>query len=91
MDPVTHGHDGYEWVWRQMIDSFEDFRAEPQELLDMGDMLLATTQYVGHGSGSGVPVSIPLFQLFRLRKGLVVWQQDFSDRSEALEAAGLRE
>jgi ketosteroid isomerase-like protein len=91
MDAVRHGHDGYEGAWRQMIDAFEDFRAEPVEILDVGDQLLATIQYTGHGTGSGVPVNILFFQLFRLRRGLVVWQQDFSDRSEALEAAGLRE
>jgi hypothetical protein len=91
MDAVSYGHDGYEKVWRQMIDSFEDFHAEPEELLDLGDTLLATTQYKGHGSGSGVPVNVPLFQLFRLRRGLVFWQKDFSDRSAALEAAGLSE
>jgi hypothetical protein len=87
MDAVRHGHDGYQEVWRQMIDAFEDFHAEPEELLDLGDLLLATIQYRGHGTGSGVPVNIPTFQLFRLRRGLVVWQHDFSDRSEALEAA----
>lgn len=91
MDPVSYGHDGYRKVWQQMIDSFEDFHAEPEELFDLGDTLLATTQYRGHGSGSGVPVNLPLFQLFRLRRGLVFWQKDFSDRSEAFEAAGLRE
>jgi hypothetical protein len=91
LDVVSHGHEGYEKVWRQMIDSFEDFHAEPEEVLDLGNQLLATTQYGGHGSGSGVPVNVPLFQLFRLRRGLVVWQQDFSDRSEALEAAARRE
>lgn len=91
MDAVRHGHDGYRKVWQQMIDSFEDFRAEPEELLDLGDILLATVEYVGHGSGSGVPVSIRFFQVFKLQKGLVVWQQDFSDRSEALKAAGLEE
>jgi SnoaL-like domain len=90
-DPVFYGHDGYQEVWRQMIDSFEDFHAEPEETLDLGDMVLGTSQYRGHGSGSGVPINVPLFQLFRLRRGLVVWQKDFSDRSEALEAAGLRE
>jgi hypothetical protein len=91
MDATFHGHDGYREVWRQMIDSFEDFHAEPEETLDLGDQLLATIQYRGHGTGSGVPINVPLFQLFRLRRGLVVWQRDFSDRSEALEAAGLRE
>jgi ketosteroid isomerase-like protein len=87
LDAVVRGHAAYEELWRRFIDSFEDFHAEPEELLDLGDHLLATTLYRGHGSGSGLPVEIPLFQLFRLRRGLVVWQKDFSDRSEALEAA----
>jgi hypothetical protein len=45
----------------------------------------------GHGSGSGVAVSERVFQLFELRRGLVVRQEDFLERSKALEAAGLRE
>jgi ketosteroid isomerase-like protein len=91
MDAVRHGHSGYQEVWRQMIHAFEDFHAEPEEVLDLGDQLLGTTQYRGHGTGSGVPVNIPTFQLFRLRRGLIVWQKDFSDRADALEAAGLSE
>ena len=91
MDAVAHGHDGYREVWRQMIDAFEDFHVEPEEVLDLGDQLLATTQYKGHGSGSGVPINVPLFQLFRFEQGVVVWQKDFSDRNEALQAAGLSE
>ncbi len=91
MDAVFHGHDGVREVWRGLIDAFEDFRAEPAEVFDLGDSLLVATRYQGHGSGSGVPVDIPLFQVFRLRRGRAVWQKDFSDRNEALEAAGLRE
>ena len=74
-----------------MIDSFEDFHAEPEEVLDLGDQLLGTTQFRGHGSGGGVPIDMPLSQLFRLRRGAVVWQRDFSDRSQALEGAARRE
>ena len=91
MEAVSHGHDGYERLWRQMIDSFEDFHAEPEELLDLGEWVLFTIRYEGHGSGSGVPIKLPLFQLFKVERGMVVWQKDFNDRSEALEAAGLRE
>jgi hypothetical protein len=32
-----------------------------------------------------------MFQVYTLRRGLVVKQEDFADRGEALEAAGLRE
>ena len=89
MDAVYRGHDGYRQVWQSVLDAFEDMRLEPEELLDLGDWLLATVHARGHGSGSGVAVGETVFQLFRLRKGLVVWQQDFIGRDEALEAAGL--
>ena len=91
IDPVAHGCDGYEKVWRQIIDSFEDFHAEPEEALDWGDRFLVTVRFRGHGSGSGVPIKLSLFQLFKLERGVIVWQKDFNDRAAALEAAGLSE
>ena len=91
LDSVFYGRDGYLTVWRAMVGAFEDIRFEPEEVLDLGDTLLITAVVRGTGSGSGVPVSVQLFQVARLRRGLVVWQRDFGDRSEALEAAGLSE
>ena len=88
-DPVFHGRDGYLRMWRTWLDAFEDLRFEPEELLDLGDRLLVTAEVHGHGSGSGVAVSERVFQLFELRRGLVVKQEDFVDHSKALEAAGL--
>ena len=43
------------------------------------------TQQRGHGSGSGVAVSERAFQVFTLRAGLVIRQEDFN-RLKALEA-----
>jgi ketosteroid isomerase-like protein len=90
-EAVFHGHDGYRKLWRRWLDAFEDLRFDPEEILDLGDQLLVTAQQRGHGLGSGVPVRQPVFQLFKFRRGLVVSQEDFLDRSDALEAAGLRE
>jgi hypothetical protein len=70
---------------------FEDLRVVPEEVLDLGHQLLVTVEYRGHGSGSGVPVSQRVVQLLEARRGLVVKIEDFTDRGEALEAAGLRE
>jgi SnoaL-like protein len=91
LDEVYYGHEGYREMWGQMLDAFGDLRLEPEEFLDLGDRLLSTVQLKGHGSGSGVPVTMQLFQVFKLQRGLVVWQQDFGDHSEALKAAGLSE
>jgi hypothetical protein len=87
LEAVFYGHDGYRQLWRYWLDAFDDIRWDPQEILDFGDRFLVTTQQRGHGSGSGVAVREPVFQLFTLRRGLVVRQEDFLDRSKALEAA----
>jgi SnoaL-like domain len=91
LDTVFYGHDGYRRLWRYWLDAFDDIRWDPEEILDFGDRFLVTTQQSGRGSGSGVAVSEPVFQLFTVRRGLVVRQEDFLDRSKALEAVGLRD
>jgi ketosteroid isomerase-like protein len=89
LETVFHGHSGYLRLWRYWLDAFEDIHWDPEELLDLGDRFLVTTHQRGRGSGSGVAVSEPVFQLFKLRRGLVARQDDFLDRAEALKAAGL--
>ena len=91
LEAVFYGHDGYRQLWRYWLDAFEDIRWDPEEILDFGDTFVVTTQQSGRGSGSGVAVSEPVFQLFKLRRGMVVRQEDFLDRSKALEAASLGE
>jgi ketosteroid isomerase-like protein len=86
-----HGHAGFIQLWRYWMDAFEDIRWDPEEIIDLGDRFLVSTHQSGHGSGSGVAMSEPVFQLFTLRRGFVVRQEDFLDRSKALAAAGLRE
>jgi hypothetical protein len=90
-DPVYHGNEGYRRFWRLWLEAFEDIRWDPEEILDFGEKVLVTTRQSAHGAGSGVAVSETVFQLFTLRRGLVIRQEDFLDRSQALEAAGLSE
>ena len=87
LETVFYGHEGYRRLWRYWLEAFEDIRWDPEEILDFGDRFLVTAQQRGHGSGSGVAVSEAVFQLFTIRRGLVVRQADFLDRSQALEAA----
>ena len=86
-----HGHAGYREVWRAMLEGFEDMTLEGEELLDLGDRMISATRLRGHGSGSGAPMDQLLFQVFTFRRGLIVKQEDFGSREEALEAVGLRE
>ena len=90
VEPVFHGHDGYLDLWRHWLEAFGDIRWDPVEIVDFGDRFVVTTQQRGTGSGSGVSVSEPVYQVFTLRAGLVLRQDDFLDKSEALELASRR-
>jgi ketosteroid isomerase-like protein len=90
-DPLYHGHDGYLKVWRGLLESFDDVRLDAEELLDLGHRVLVTIKLSGHGAGSGVSTSQSQFQVFTMRRGLVIRQHDFQDPAEALEAVGLSE
>jgi ketosteroid isomerase-like protein len=91
LEAVFFGHDGYRKLWDRWFGAFGDLRWEPEELLDFGDRVLVTAQQRGHGSGSGVALSERVFQLYKIRRGLSISQEDFTDRDQALEAAGLSE
>jgi ketosteroid isomerase-like protein len=87
-----HGHAGYREAWRKLLEAFDDLTWEPEELIDPGgNCLIIATRWSGHGAGSGVPVDQLLFQVYTLRRGLVIRQEDFTDRDKALAAAGLSE
>jgi uncharacterized protein len=85
------GADGF----RQFLDSFWDQFDEPTvelgELVHEGDYVLAAATFRGRGRHSGVATSWELWQLWTLRDGKAVRGQGFTDKAEALEAAGLSE
>jgi ketosteroid isomerase-like protein len=90
-DSVYHGHEGFPKFWRQLLEACGDVRLDPKEVLDVGDPVLVTVQMSGHGTGSGVSVNQQLFQVMTFRRGVIVRQDDYQDRAQALEAAGLSE
>jgi ketosteroid isomerase-like protein len=87
------GHDGVRrWV-DEMNRDWDDFEALPNEFVDLGnDRQLAFGTWRARGRGSGVQLDAqPAAWLIRLRNGKVVRMQTFTDRADALEAAGLSE
>lgn len=63
-------------------------KLEPEALMDLGDRLLVSGYWTGQGRSSGVPFKQRFFQVFTLKRGLVIRQKDFTNRDEAM--AGLR-
>jgi ketosteroid isomerase-like protein len=70
---------------------FSDARAEINELIDAGDKVLVGITALGRGKQSGVESGWHVWHLWTLRGGKIVRGKGFTDRDEALEAAGLSE
>jgi ketosteroid isomerase-like protein len=68
---------------------WEDFRVVPTELLEAGDKVVTAVTIHGKGKGSGVDVTMQVFNVWTLRESKVVRIVGaYRDRAEALEAAG---
>ena len=91
---LSGGHRGLEGFTRmleQFWGEFDEAHVEPQEFIEAGDSVLAVVTFRASGKQSGVEVNMEVFQLWTFRDGKIVRGQGFSDREEALEAAGLSE
>jgi ketosteroid isomerase-like protein len=90
-DQSYRGREAAFAAYSAWIDSWEDYRREPREVIDLGDRVLILLRESGRGRGSGVPVEARLAMLLTFRSGRVVRHQEFSDWEQALEAVGLRD
>jgi ketosteroid isomerase-like protein len=85
-----HGHDGVKASLREWVGTFDDYRYDVVDVIDVDDArVLVIGHQSGKGRGSGVPVASDNFTLWTLRGGKVVELAMFQERDEALEAAGL--
>jgi ketosteroid isomerase-like protein len=88
--PRYRGHDGVRAFWRYWLDAWQkvEFLGD-LELIDAGDYVLAFNRVILRGRKSGAEVPLELSHLYELREGRIVHVQLFSERAEALKAAGL--
>ena len=71
--------------------TWEDYRFETEEVVDLGEHVLVLAHVTGRGTGSGVPIDQSLAVLCAFHGEKAVWARSFTSKEQALEAAGLRE
>jgi ketosteroid isomerase-like protein len=88
---VARGPDGIRQAWRRWYEAFEDVQMEFGDVAAAGDVVVVTYQLSARGRGSGVEVELSITLVWKLQAGKVVRIRAYTNRGEALEAAGLRE
>src|ERR1700730_8224479 len=70
------------------FDTFANFTAVAEELLDVGDDRVVAVQYItGRARLSGVEAELRYAVVYTLREGKISRVREYHDRAEALEAA----
>jgi ketosteroid isomerase-like protein len=92
--PVRRGFEEWRNWARDVAEAFGEFVLEPQELVDVGEQVVAVVLMRGRGKGSDVNLQhlqTPFAVVWTLRDGKVIRGAVFRSKSEALEAVGLSE
>jgi ketosteroid isomerase-like protein len=82
----TQGHDAVRTSLAHWKAEWDDYRLTPEEFVDLGDRVVVTVRLGGRGRGSGVEIDARFYDVYTLRDGKIVRMDQFTERSEALEA-----
>jgi len=85
------GHDGIRALMSLVAAAFDDYRLEPQELIDVGDAVIAPVHQTGRGKGSGIHADVRYILVFKMNAGQAFRVESYYDQREALKAVGLEE
>jgi ketosteroid isomerase-like protein len=76
-------------MWERWDSTWEELETAPEEFVDAGDQVFVTVRYSARGRGSRIKYAERLFDVYTFSDGLIVRKQEFRERSEALQAAGI--
>ena len=83
---VWSGHEGVAQLFSEWVGSFEDFSAEPNEFLGLGDYVVVSVTLRGRAKDTGVIVELPETHVWKLRNKKAVEVREYRTKEEALEA-----
>jgi ketosteroid isomerase-like protein len=82
-----HGHEGALLWFERWLEAWETFTVELEEIIPVGDNLVACVIQHGRGRGSGVEVNMRSAYVLTLRDGKTTRLHLYPDKATALEVA----
>ena len=80
---VFHGYEGIDRGFNLWIESWGEFRMDPEELIEEGNDVLAIVRYRLRGAGSGIDMEHLVAHLLRLENGRIREWWMFGDPEKA--------
>jgi ketosteroid isomerase-like protein len=88
-ESASQGLDAVRASFVRWKSEWDDYEVHPEEFEPVGDRVLATVYLRARGRASGIEVDTRFYDVYTVRDGKIVRMDQFTRRSEAIEAAGL--
>ena len=85
------GVDGVKTFIEEVDRTFENYTVTVGEAVDAGDLVVVEVHQRGRGRESGIDIDHEFTHVWMLHNGRATSLRAFTDRTDALEAVGLRE
>lgn len=89
--PSFRGHEGVRDFLALWAEAWDEYRFEPEELVEVGDSVVVGGRERGRPQGGGAEVDHEVYVVWTVRGGKAVRYRMFTDRSEAMMAAATDE
>jgi ketosteroid isomerase-like protein len=91
--PSYRGREEWAQFWRDFSSGWEEWHFDPDafEFFDAGEQVVVFARPVGIGKESGIEVTQDEAHVWTVRNSRMLLAVSYTDRTEALEAAGLSE
>lgn len=91
-NPATYqGHDGIRQFHAEVLEVWERYVWEPEQLIEQGKLIVALVRTSGKGRGSGLEVDRQTAMIWKVRGDKAISLQFYRDRERALEVAAPNE
>jgi ketosteroid isomerase-like protein len=90
LDQVYRGADAVRETLATIVETWEHYRFETEEIVDLGEHVLVLARITARGVASGVPIDEPVAMLSRFQGDKLIWTTTSRSKQEALHAVGLR-
>ena len=85
----AQGHDAVRASLARWKAEWDNYKLVPEQFVDSGDSVVVTVQLRGRGRGSGIEIDARFYDVYTLRDLKITRMDQFTEESEAFEAAGL--
>jgi ketosteroid isomerase-like protein len=89
-DPATHrGIDAVRRQVGQWVEAYPDLQVEPLEIQTNGNRAFVWVRFSGHGAESGAPMTMEMAHIATVEDGRLCRIEEYQQRADGLEAAGI--